>query len=408
MHDLPVRDTASSVVSTQSTPRVDSVPPLSSTHTSPSPRLGFQKAIRRVLLIALPSFVALVARTTTSFEHKSDLARTSLNKFVSTHAIPVPVPALDPPAPIAIPAEDDSEPVTLEAQRARLFGRLRTELSLSEDQFAKVQAIFSASPFLGQGNPALSQHPITRAQCRDIRQKASLTRANVAVCHAPGMVPVFNPTAGQTKKDPKLCIDEFEFPNIPCEYPVVHVRANEAAAICSAIGKRMCDAHEWEGACAGALRPVEDEYQWGHPRDEVQIYHNHIREVVWSYGTKKNLAACGVQSFRSPDCPGGGFEKCGSNTYATGSFPECRSPFGVFDMHGNVAEHMNLPSIPGELGKNGGSGSTEMKGSWFAFGTIFPHSDDCRWRAPNWHETRISSESSHYNYHLGFRCCEDI
>jgi formylglycine-generating enzyme required for sulfatase activity len=285
---------------------------------------------------------------------------------------------------------------------------MRTELGLSEEQLANVRAIFSASPVLGQGNPALSQNPITRTECRAIRREASLTRADVAACHAPGMATIFDPGAGQSENDAHLCIDEFEFPNIPCEYPVVHARANEAAKLCGAIGKRLCDAHEWEGACAGALRSADEEYQWGHPRGEVQTYHNHVRNIVWSYGPKKNQAACGLQSFRSPDCPGGGYEKCGSNTYATGSFPECRSPFGVFDMHGNVAEHMNLPSIPSELGKNGGSGLTEMKGSWFAFGTIYPHSDDCRWRAPAWHETRTTSESSHYNYHLGFRCCKDI
>ena len=36
--------------------------------------------------------------------------------------------------------------------------------------------------------------------------------------------------------------------------------------LCAAVGKRICDAHEWEGACAGALRPPEVEYVWGWPR----------------------------------------------------------------------------------------------------------------------------------------------
>ena len=42
-------------------------------------------------------------------------------------------------------------------------------------------------------------------------------------------------------------------PNIPCAYPVVWVKAREAAEICSAVGERLADAHEWEGACQGAL-----------------------------------------------------------------------------------------------------------------------------------------------------------
>lgn len=27
--------------------------------------------------------------------------------------------------------------------------------------------------------------------------------------------------------------------------------------LCQAMGKRICDAHEWEGACAGALLPPD-------------------------------------------------------------------------------------------------------------------------------------------------------
>jgi len=407
MSEGPADETDSQIHSPLAPPRVDSVPPLSSTQVTKRPQRTLHRTLLRVAAIALPSLMAIAARSATSYEHKPLIARTSLNQFVTTHEVAVPEPVVEV-ASKEEPIDDGPEPKTLEEQRTRLFGRVKTELRLSDAQMEAVKGIFAASSYMGQGNPELSKHPITRVQCQQIRKEAGLSRADVQACGAPGMVPVFDPNAGQTAADAHLCVDEFEFPNIPCEYPVVHVRANEAAQICSAIGKRLCDAHEWEGSCAGALRSADDEYQWGHPRDEVQIYHNHVRDVVWAYGKQKKIAACGVQSFRSPECPGGGYEKCGSNTYAAGSFPECRSPFGIFDLHGNVAEHMNLPSIPSELGKNGGSGFTEMKGSWFAFGTVFPHSDDCRWRAPAWHETRMTSESSHYNYHLGFRCCKDI
>jgi hypothetical protein len=49
----------------------------------------------------------------------------------------------------------------------------------------------------------------------------------------------------------------FEYPNIPMAYPVVWVRAMEAAQLCAAEGKRMGDAHEWEGAAAGQLLPPD-------------------------------------------------------------------------------------------------------------------------------------------------------
>ncbi|EYF00315.1 Hypothetical protein CAP_0967 [Chondromyces apiculatus DSM 436] len=279
-------------------------------------------------------------------------------------------------------------------------------LRLTDERMAKVKAIFAASPELGQGNPTLTHHPMARSMCRQRRREAEALDADVPACGAPYMVPVFDPTAGHTAADARLCVDQFEFPGIPCEYPVVHVRANEAALLCQAVGKRLCDAHEWEGACAGALRPVAQEYTWGRPRDEAKQHHNVTRTPVWSYGPAKDQSLCATGSARTPGCPGGGYDKCGSNTYPAGAFPACKSAFGVFDLHGNAAEHMSLPTRPEELGTAGGM--TEMKGSWFVFGSVTAHEDDCRWRAPAWHETRVMSETSHLNYHLGFRCCSDV
>jgi formylglycine-generating enzyme required for sulfatase activity len=270
----------------------------------------------------------------------------------------------------------------------------------------RVRAIFGASTVLGQGNPAISGHPMKRSECRRIRAEAGLVPADVPACGARGMVPIYDAEAGQSAEDARVCIDQLEFPNIPCEYPVVHVRAAEAAAICEALGERLCDAHEWEGACAGSLRRPEREYVWGWPREEASHTHNVLRDRVWAYGPRKHHALCATESPRSPGCTGGGWATCGSNTYPAGAFPACQSSFGVFDQHGNAAEHMSLPASAAELGT--GRGMTEMKGSWFAFALAEVHADDCRFRAPAWHETRVTSERSHRNYHLGFRCCKSV
>jgi hypothetical protein len=84
------------------------------------------------------------------------------------------------------------------------------------------------------------------------------------------------------------------------------------------------------------------------------------------------------------------------------------SRFGVYDQHGNVAEHMNLPMRSEQLGGEGGLGQTEMKGSWFIWDSFEAHEDDCRWRAKDWHPSRVRDADSHRNYHLGFRCCLDL
>jgi formylglycine-generating enzyme required for sulfatase activity len=221
------------------------------------------------------------------------------------------------------------------------------------------------------------------------------------------MVTVYDPEV-QTSDEADLCIDQFEFPNLECEYPVVHVTAREAALICEVLGKRLCDAHEWEGACAGQLWPPEVEYAWEQPHVVMRRLHNAARERIWAYGQHKDHGTCGTGSSKTPGCAGGGYSECGSNTYPSGAFPHCVSAFGVYDQHGNAAEHMSLPLAPDQLGRYGGHGWTEMKGSWFVFGAYEAHEDDCRWRAPDWHGSRVLDPQSHSNYHLGFRCCKDL
>ena len=296
----------------------------------------------------------------------------------------------------------------LVAQRETLFQTMATDLELTETQLTQVRSIFERSAILGQGNPAISVHPLSRERCRAIRDEAGLPRlVEIPACRARNMVPIYDRAAGETANEARACIDQFEFPNVPCEYPVVHVTAREAVELCEAVGKRICDAHEWEGACAGSVLLPDAEYAWGRSREEMRQLHNTARERVWAYGREKDHSKFATMSSKTPGCPGGGWTLCGSNTYPAGSFPQCVSPFGVYDQHGNVAEHMNLPLSRGELASAGTGeyGWTEMKGSWFVFSHFEAHEDDCRWRAPDWHGSRIDDPASHSNYHLGFRCC---
>jgi formylglycine-generating enzyme required for sulfatase activity len=199
---------------------------------------------------------------------------------------------------------------------------------------------------------------------------------------------------------------------------VIWVQANEAADICSSIGKRMCDAHEWEGACAGSLQ--EPDYRFETFKDlspeqkikQRRLAHNRIadKDPVWSYGKERKKGICGMNSFKHDGCNGGNWQQCGSNTYPVGAFPDCKSALEVFDIHGNAAEHMNLPTTEEEMASRGSTklGYTEMKGSWFIFDKYQAHADHCRWRAPYWHGSRVMDPKSHANYHLGFRCCKSL
>lgn len=312
------------------------------------------------------------------------------------------------PAPSAEPPYLEVDGGTLEEQKQALLVNLERTLELDGKAVAEVSSIVMGERWLGQGNPKVTKHPMTRAECREIRKAKGPLPEGDPRCGKPNMAPLFDPARGETKDQAKVCIDQYEFPNIPCEYPVVWVRADQASRICRAIGKRLCDAHEWEGACAGALKPPEEEYAFGERRMMMEYLHNQKREIVWAYGKAKDYSLCAANSRKSPGCLTPTWQMCGSNTYPAGAFPDCRSSFGVFDLHGNAAEHMNLPLEPKELASRGGLGETEMKGSWFIFQREEAHLDDCRWRAPMWHHTRVDDPNSHFNYHLGFRCCRNI
>ena len=138
-------------------------------------------------------------------------------------------------------------------QNALLFQQLQKEHNLSPAQMDRLKVIFARSGFIGQGNPAVARHPMSVEECRARAPRGGAGYSNPVferICGGKNMAPLFDPRT-ETARDAKVCIDQFEFPDIPCVYPVVWVKAKEAAEICSAMGKRICDAHEWEGACAG-------------------------------------------------------------------------------------------------------------------------------------------------------------
>jgi hypothetical protein len=304
-------------------------------------------------------------------------------------------------------ALDDETPATLEDERRVLYADLARELDLTEPMVEAVRAIVEASPLIGTGNPRISRHGMSRAECRTIRAGLADGKPHLP-CDRKNMVPLYDPGAGETAAQARVCIDQFEFPDIPCAYPLVYPTAREAALLCVAVGKRICDAHEWEGACAGALRAPEVEYAFKNPRPYATWLHNERREVRWAYGPRKDHSLCATGAVKSARCAGGGYTACGTHTWPAGAFPKCVSPFGVYDQHGNAAEHMNLPLDPSQLASRGGTGATEMKGSWFIFAREEAHPDDCRWRAKDWHPSALMDEDSHRNYHLGFRCCKSV
>jgi formylglycine-generating enzyme required for sulfatase activity len=290
---------------------------------------------------------------------------------------------------------------------------------LTDAQTARIHTVFARSGVIGQGNPAITEHRMTPEQCREKIRGRGVEYANPrfeTICGGRYMAPLYDPKT-EAPEDARACIDQFEFPDVPCAYPVVWVKPIEAVEICAAMGKRLCDAHEWEGACAGALEPPDYDFDLvrglppGVAVERSRGVHNRraASSKTWSYGPSYRSGVCATSSRKSPGCDGGGWAKCGSNTFPDGAFPECRSPLDVYDLNGNAAEHMNLPLRGDQMASRGRAyGYTEMKGSWFVFDAARAHEDWCRWRAPFWHGSRVMDERGHHNYHLGFRCCKSL
>ena len=308
----------------------------------------------------------------------------------------------------------------LAEQNEELFRQLQEIHNLTDAQMQEIRAIFARSGYISQGNPAITQHPMTPQECKDKLEQEGVTYENPTfevICGAKYMAPLYD-SATEQPEDAPACIDQFEFPNIPCTYPVVWVRTKEAVEICQAMGKRLCDAHEWEGACAGSLEEPDYRFDLAEgvaPKtaiDRMRQAHNqkHSPNKSWSYGPEYQTGICAASSRKSSGCEGGSWSQCGSNTFPVGAYPACKSSLEVYDLHGNAAEHMNLPLNESQMSSLGSReyGYTEMKGSWFIFDSYKAHDDWCRWRAPYWHGSRVMDDHSHHNYHLGFRCCKTV
>ena len=92
------------------------------------------------------------------------------------------------------------------------------------------------------------------------------------------------------------------YPEGEDNHPVINVTWNDADAYCRWVGKRLPTEVEWEKSCRGT-----DGRRWSFGNNFISHFVNtHELDLKWSQ--------------------------------AVGSFPEDRSPYGIYDMSGNVSE----------------------------------------------------------------------
>jgi hypothetical protein len=149
----------------------------------------------------------------------------------------------------------------------------------------------------------------------------------------------------------RFCVDRYEWPNVKGKKPQAYLSIYQALDSCFSRQRRLCTTEEWRTACSGP-------YGWEYP-----------------YGKLYEPHACVTRD---------------TSAHVSGSKPECRGYFALFDMSGNFAEWTNTRSnknrdfynVAGGFWESGSeSGCASVKYSYFPQNRHNP---------------------------VGFRCCKDI
>lgn len=175
----------------------------------------------------------------------------------------------------------------------------------------------------------------------------------------------------------RYCMDRYEYPNEKGKIPWTLVSYTEASEICAQHGKRLCTANEFNFACEGEqMQP----YAHGDTRDDDKC--NYDKPFVKRKVHMLPRLECEVNAACKAE-----MQRLDGREPA-GSHPECKSPFGVYDMNGNVNEWVHMPwkDPPNRSG---------LKGGWWG-----PVRNRCR-------PIAMSHDERYIGYEVGFRCCKD-
>lgn len=174
----------------------------------------------------------------------------------------------------------------------------------------------------------------------------------------------------------RFCIDRYEWPDKKGALPRTLTPWYTARKLCASVGKRLCDEPEWLFACEGEqMLP----YTYGYKRDPTKC------SIDRPYIRRRALIKRWDECMKDPVCKKE-FARLDQRK-PSGSMPGCVSPFGVYDMNGNVNEWVNIPGAkyPHRAG---------LKGGWWG-----PVRDRCR-------PTVIFHKEEDWGYEVGFRCCK--
>jgi sulfatase modifying factor 1 len=160
----------------------------------------------------------------------------------------------------------------------------------------------------------------------------------------------------------RFCIDMYERTEAGGDLPLNHMSWLDTRRLCEADGARVCLESEWNFACEGV---EEQPYPYGWGRDAALCNADHHDLLVPGNPSK-------ILDLRTP----------------ASHHPNCRSPFGVQGMAGNVAEWVTVDgTVPGS--------AVVQKGNWWQ-----PGKHACR-------DAQAGHDKFYQGTETGFRCCRD-
>jgi len=175
----------------------------------------------------------------------------------------------------------------------------------------------------------------------------------------------------------RFCMDRYEWPNKKGELPLFLISWLDAKKECEAIGKRLCTEDEFNFACEGEqMLP----YTYGFVRDKTKC------NIDRPYRKRERSLKPYKRCMANPKCKAQ--IEALDQRVPSGSMTECISPFGVYDLNGNLNEWVMRPGkkYPDRSG---------LKGGWWG-----PVRGRCR-------PTVDFHKEEDFGYEEGFRCCKD-
>jgi len=148
--------------------------------------------------------------------------------------------------------------------------------------------------------------------------------------------------------------------------PPAHTSWYEAKAACEKAGKRLCTEEEWISACTGTPAIDND--------GDLLFSDDAIEGRMFPYGLFHKGGTCHDNE-----------PKKGGKARPTGSFPDCKTPSGIYDLSGNLSEWTGKAEE-----------DAAVTGSYFSYGP----KASCMGR-----QTRFGP--GYRNETTGFRCCND-